>query len=257
MYSGAPAGLQTFYGECESTGDGMTTLQTERHHGYQARDDALAMLTTPAQLDHIATLATGAVDALRATACLQPRTCRHVLADLTRDPGWQREYWRFTNGDQVAPTSAEDFSSAAPVQRFSQNDCLRRPTSNTWALRGFLSAITSAQVEQAFSHAYGRAVRFKSADMARYRRGDYLRRHADLFDGRCFGLVWILGSGWRPGYGGELVTEAETGAAQVIAPTQGTVALLGFGPDRYHHVAQVQVDGWERYSVATHFALAT
>jgi len=112
----------------------------------------------------------------------------------------------------------------------------------------------SDEVRLALSGAFGQNIRFKSVDIARYAKDDYLRRHSDTFDDRRFGFVWFFSAGWSPGDGGELVIENEEGAALVVAPQQGNLAILTFRPGSFHQVAVIRSEHWTRYSIATHFA---
>ncbi|WP_333773333.1 2OG-Fe(II) oxygenase [Streptomyces sp. IBSBF 3136] len=186
-----------------------------------------------------------------------PRTVADaVQKDMRQDPGWQQEYWLFDEKAQVHPVDPAVFFSSPHTARFSRNACLRRPSKASMSLRGLLSAVVSAQALDALSAVYGRTLRFASADIAAYRRGDYLRRHADTFDDRCFGLVWFLSNPDTTGSGGELVVEAPTGEGLVIAPRAGSVGVIPINPSYTHLVSRIQQD-WIRYSIATHYALDT
>lgn len=229
------------------------TMDTARQIGLRVRNEAISALTSAAISNALRSLSAG-ISGLAVENVLSPATANAVLRDLEGDTGWSEELW-LLNGTEVQPVSNLDFESAQPNARFSKNECLRKPAPHAWSLRGFLSAIVSNEVRESFSRAFGENVEFRSVDIARYRTGDYLRRHADNFEARRFGFVFFLSSGWLNGAGGELVIESPTGEAIVVYPLQGSIAILSFRQNCFHQVARISKSEWVRYSIAFHFSL--
>lgn len=223
-----------------------------RSRGLGVREEVLALLTGPIVAGVLQKLSQGAA-IVNAEEVLTAQTCAWVLQDLCRDGGWRREFWRLDQHDDAQLVSQEGFDDVPADHRFSNNECLRVPARHSWCLRGLLSAVVSEEVRVSLSAAFGCNVRFRSADIARYTLGDYLRRHADTFENRRFGFVWFFSEGWQPGYGGELIVEGDDGAAKVIAPQKGMLVALAFRPSYFHKVAAVSSSRWARYSIATHF----
>lgn len=188
---------------------------------------------------------------------VSPQAAMAIRRDITDDPTRRYEYWLLDSAQDVSAVSAEEFQAAAPDRRFSRNFCLRKPDRSAMALRGFLSAVVSAEARTILSKAYGQDLRFASADMAMYGQGDYLRRHADVFSNRRLGLVWFMNTDPPTGAGGELVIESASGAGLVVTPSEGSVALIPIRPDHSHLVASVRDGSWLRCSIATHYAAAS
>ena len=184
---------------------------------------------------------------------LTDEICSWVLGDLVSDPGWQEEWWVLTEKESVQSVDAETFNRAVAARRFSWNECLRKPKADSWCLRGFLAAIVDKPNAAGLSAQYGEIVEFRSADIARYRMGNWLQRHCDDFEERRFGLIWFFSSTWQEGCGGELVVEAADGTLNEIPPLCGDVAVLGLGPMSFHQVRPIRTDQWQRYSIATHY----
>lgn len=227
---------------------------TKEHRllGLRIREEMLGLLTGKYIEDAISALRSGDA-ALELSGFMPSWLTEAVLSDMKADVAWSEEYWKLGESGDVLPVSKEVFKTCCLTQRFSWNECLRKPSTTAFCLRGFLSALTDRQAAAAFSMAYGEGIRFKSADIARYRSGHYLRRHADLFDDRRFGFVWFFGKDWALGHGGELAVESPSGEAIVISPQQGTVAVLQIKADYHHQVAVNRSDEWVRYSVASHY----
>lgn len=234
----------------------QTTDQSDasrREIGFEVRRQLLAGLSDGRVGEAIVRLSKG-VSGIELDQILPDSVTRAIAADLRADQGWRMETWAFGGGSDVQAIDVNEFETMAPKARFSKNECLRKPAKDAYSLRGFLSGIVSSEASVLLSSAFGERVQFKSADVARYRRGDYLRRHCDTFDGRRFGLVWFFSDGWQSRDGGELVIEGPAGDSIVIRPRAGTVAALLFRSEYYHHVSAVRSSEWIRYSVATHFA---
>lgn len=227
--------------------------RTSRELGHSVRAETLDALTSSLFGDVLRQLQSGKAG-LTTSSVLSAATANAILRDLEADAGWTEEHWILKPGGDVAPASRDEFESVDPVRRFSHNDCLRKPAHTSWALRGFLSALVSDEARVALSSAFGQPVRFRSADMARYTCGHYLRRHSDDFESRRFGFVWFFSPDWQLGAGGELLIESEAGDALVVPPLMASVAALAFRPSCHHQVARVKSSLWARYSVATHFA---
>jgi len=179
-----------------------------------------------------------------------------ICEELGNDIGWQRECWLIDTDQQVRRVDLATFELSSAGQRFSFNDCLRQPAPTAFALRGFLSAAASSTATEVLENCIGQKLRACSTDIARYRRGDYLRRHCDNFGGRRVGFVWFFASGWKQGDGGELVVEDEFGRAQVIQPLGGRIVSLVLGEHSFHQVAQLTSSTWSRYSIAMHFGMS-
>ncbi|WP_030790497.1 2OG-Fe(II) oxygenase [Streptomyces sp. NRRL S-920] len=179
-----------------------------------------------------------------------------LVSELAALPTWATEHWLLTPDDDVKPCSEQEFTEAAPERRFSRSGCLRDIPQSALGIRAFISALKSRKVADAFSSAFGESVSFRSADIARYEAGHYLRRHSDTFDDRRFGLVFFLSPGWSAGDGGELVVEAPSGASLATQPERGRLALLRINPGYHHSVCGIRSRTWVRFSVAVHFGTA-
>lgn len=223
-----------------------------RRLGLAARAEALAALTGFKIVETVRTLGCGAAG-LAVEDVLSPATTSVVLADLECDGGWSEECWVLEANGDVRPVPAAEFEVAPLDCRFSRSDCLRKPAGDAYGLRGLLSAIVSNEARESLSRAFGEEVRFRSADIARYRAGHYLRRHSDTFGERRFGIVWFLSPGWSCGNGGELVIEGPAGDATVVFPRQGAIGALAIRPNCFHLVSRIRATDWVRYSIATHF----
>lgn len=167
---------------------------------------------------------------------------------------WNDETWELKDNQEVERVTHETFVQLPPTRRFSSSDCLRKVPESALAIRGLISGLKSEAVHNAVSSALGEKVSFRSADIARYRQGHYLRRHADTYEERRFGLVFFIASGWKSGFGGELVVEGPGGESFVVSPNSGKVAALRIKNGYHHQVAQVVDSTWIRLSIATHFA---
>lgn len=223
-----------------------------RRLGLAVRADVIRALTSAKLSATLHALSCG-VAGLAVGDVLSCEVASAVLADLERETGWSEECWILDENADVKPVMISDFETAPPTRRFSRNECLRKPAAHAYSLRGFLSAIVSNEVRAGLSSAFGENVRFRSADMARYRIGHYLRRHSDAFESRRFGIVWFFSPGWSPSMGGELVIESPAGEVTVITPTQRSIGVLAIRPDCFHQVARVCAVEWVRYSIASHF----
>lgn len=226
-----------------------------RKRGLEIRGATLDLLCGAALGQVLGDLALGASSG-RLDRALNKAMTSSVLSDLEQDEGWKEEQWLLEPSGDVRPATPGEFAQASPAARFSRSECLRRPKPQAWALRGFLSALVSPEARQSLSRSYGRAVTFRSAEIARYRDGHYLRRHSDIFDGRLFGFVWFFNPDPPAGAGGELIIEAESGEATVVAPEEGSLAAINFQPNCFHHVARIRGSDWTRYVIASHYALS-
>jgi len=224
--------------------------------GLSARDTVLQLLAGQAVQEGIAKLS-DSTGCFALEALLDSRISAAIYDDLSIDPGWKEEHWILTEDGEVKPVDLSTFVATNPEQRFSRSDCLRHPASTSWCLRGFLSAVVSPAVKESLSKALGTPVDFASVEIARYRNGHYLRRHSDTFEDRCLGLVWFFSDFWRPGEGGELVADSRSGEAVCVPPVAGTVACIPIRPGNYHQVALVRSQTWIRYSIATHYRVAS
>ncbi|MFC8194177.1 2OG-Fe(II) oxygenase [Streptomyces sp. NPDC060006] len=220
------------------------------------RGTVIGLLTSGAVAQSLARLSPGN-DAPATSLPLMPESVTGTLvAELRALTTWSTERWLLTPDDDVAPCSAEEFAAADPERRFSESGCLRDIPQSALAIRAFLSALKSTEVADALSGAFGEPVSFRSADIAKYEKGHYLRRHSDTFGDRRFGFVFFLSGGWAPGDGGELVVEAPSGVTLATRPEQGRVAMLRINPGYHHGVCQIQSPTWVRYSLAAHFGAA-
>lgn len=186
---------------------------------------------------------------------LREKTYNSISQDLMSDSNWKIENWTIDEAQVVKPVSDEKFKLAEPHQLFSTNFCLRNPSKLAWRLRGFLAALTAKEVLEHFSELYNEKIRFISADITQYRKGHFLRRHQDEFDGRRFGMIWYFGKGWEHGFGGELFIEDGEGRFMTVSPNIGNVSILGFSENNWHGVAENKVDNWIRLSVAAHYGI--
>lgn len=179
-----------------------------------------------------------------------------VLSDMQRDAGWEEERWRLDATGAVDVVTEWEFAALPYRERFSWSDTLRKPDPRAYALRGLLSALRSDDVLRRFSAVHGRRVQYRTADIARYRPGHYLRRHDDLYDGRVFGLVFFLHDAWPTSAGTRLVAEKPDGRCAVVEPLPGTVAVMRLAGEHHHQVEPNLSTNWDRYSLAVHFGQA-
>lgn len=222
-------------------------------NGIAVRAEVISALTSIRISEALHSLSSG-MAAIALENVISLDVANAVLGDLEQDQGWSEECWILTENANVSIVPVSDFEIVSPALRFSRNECLRKPKAQAWNLRGLLSAIISDEAREFLSEAFGERVKFRSADIARYHTGNYLRRHSDIFEHRRFGLVWFLSSGWSLGMGGELIVESPAGEATVIHPVQRTVGILAIRPDCFHQVARTSTSSWVRYSIATHFS---
>lgn len=186
-----------------------------------------------------------------------PEDLRSVChSELLQIDTWSEERWVLRDDNSVAAVGEDEFLAQPPSKRFSHSDSLRTGAEPALAIRGLLSGIRSPEVAESFSQAYRKTVEYKSSDVARYRRGHYLRRHADTYADRVFGVLVFLSPDWTPSHGGELVVEAPDGSVDCIAPDPGTLAVLPIRPGFQHLVSRIRTVDWTRFSIASHFSLA-
>ncbi|QQC91087.1 2OG-Fe(II) oxygenase [Streptomyces alfalfae] len=230
---------------------------------HMSRDAAIAfhgrmieLLTTARVAESLGLLRPGSDAPATSLPLLSPDMTEPLVAELASLPTWATEHWLLTPDDDVKPADADEFTAAAPERRFSRSGCLRDVPQSALGIRAFISAVKSPKVADAFSSAFGEPVSFRSADIAKYEAGHYLRRHSDTFDDRRFGLVFFLSPGWTAGDGGELVVEAPSGAALTTQPEQGRLAMLRIDPGYHHSVCRIRSQSWVRYSIAVHFGTA-
>jgi Rps23 Pro-64 3,4-dihydroxylase Tpa1-like proline 4-hydroxylase len=186
-----------------------------------------------------------------------PEDLAGISRDLRDDPGWRHEYWVLNENDDVELTGRAGFDRAEAKLKFSNNECLRKPLGESRHLLSTLAAFRSREVLSLFSETFGEPLRLCSVESTRYRSSEFLRRHQDLFEDRRFAVICYFSDKWEPGCGGELVVEGVGGAARVVAPHPGDLAIVAFRPGAYHQVAKVQQAGWARYSIAAHYGRVT
>lgn len=121
---------------------------------------------------------------------------------MTQITTWSEERWALRSDNSVALVDKQEFEATPASLRFSYSDSLRAGVEPALAVRDLLSGIRSRDVADAFSHAYGSKIEYKSSDVARYRYGHYLRRHADTFADRVFGVLTFLSPDWSHSHGG-------------------------------------------------------
>jgi len=172
---------------------------------------------------------------------------------MRRDLNWETERWRLDEVGGVHLVTEAQFLALPQRERFSWSDSLRKPSPDAFALRGLLSALRTDAVLQRFGTVHGSPVQYRTADIARYRPGHYLRRHDDLYDGRVFGLVFFLHDAWPACAGTRLVAEKPDGRCAVVEPLPGTVAVMRLAGEHHHQVEPNHSEGWDRYSLAVHF----
>jgi hypothetical protein len=225
----------------------------------QRRAEAVDLLAGAALAEQVARMRPDGDGVLATLPLLSTEQADYFLGGLRGQPGWALEKWLIDDDGEVRMAPAAEYAAARPEHRFSNNFCLRSVSADasSYPIRALISAAESPRVAAAMSEAYGRPVRLRGIDMARYEDGHHLRRHADVFEDRVFGLIFFLAPGWTPGCGGELVVEDTAGNAHVAGPVQGTVALLRIRPGYHHQVCQVRSGSWTRYVLSTHFAVDT
>lgn len=233
----------------------VTDTSIYREIGLQMRREAIVYFTSNPFLEQLEEIL--ATDSLARSLTLPASLlCERVLADMATDHGWAEEFWTIDDSAAVHLVSDEEFFEVAGIRRFSRSDTLRRPRPDAYALRGFLSGLHSPEVSAAFSSvAHLDGVRYKSADIARYRPGHYLRRHDDVYDGRIFGLVFFPHDNWDPRWGTHLIAEKPDGRCAVVEPVPGSVAVMRLAGGHFHQVQPNNSDSWDRYSIAVHFGV--
>lgn len=236
----------------------MTTVHppattATREEALAVRQDVINTLTRSAVRSIVADFGSAAYGVAAVAGELDERTTSTLCREFDAVDGWSSETWSIAADGAVSLVSEEEFQVAPATERFSFSDCLRRIPDDALAVRGLLSGLKSDPVTTTLSEALGEQVRFASADVARYREGHYLRRHADTYEERRFGFVFFVSDGWRPGAGGELIVEGPHGDSYVFGPVAGRIAALRIAPGYQHQVARIQDEAWCRYSVAAHF----
>lgn len=222
------------------------------------RAGVVTVLTSERMLAHVARMAgePGSDSVLCAAQLplLPTELTDAVHSELAAEPGWLTECWVRTPSSRTRLVTPEAFMQAPPTHRTVNIDNL---PDHSWPplLAGLVAGLRDPRVAEAFSTAYGEALEMRSQDVARYRRGQYLRRHSDTFERRRFGLVFFLSRGWEVGHGGELVVEPPSGESVVVVPRAADVAMLRISPGFMHHVSPVRSGEWVRYSVAAHYGL--
>ncbi len=219
------------------------------------REAVISLLTSEAALETVQSFSSGETTPRpRVIGCL-PDDLRQVChSEITQITTWSEERWALRSDNSVALVDKQEFEATPASLRFSYSDSLRTGVEPALAVRGLLSGIRSRDVADAFSHAYGDKIEYKSSDVARYRDGHYLRRHADTFADRVFGVLTFLSPDWSHSHGGELVVEAPDGSVDCIAPEPGTLAMLPIRPGFQHLVSRIRTSDWVRFSVASHFS---
>ncbi|PRA11979.1 hypothetical protein CQ010_07830 [Arthrobacter sp. MYb211] len=233
-----------------------SVLGTTRAIGLEVRKSVIEMLSREDSLALISGFGPEQNGVAGSLSGLPPVASRSLFEEMRAIQDWKEEAWQLHSNQTVQRVSPQEFGRLSSEEQFSMSDCLREVPADALALRGLISGLKSEEVASSLSSAFGEAVRFKSADVARYRQGHYLRRHADNYEDRRFGLVFFLAPGWRYGYGGELMVEGPGGDAYVIQPHAGAVAALRIKQGYNHQVARMQSVTWTRFSIATHFVAA-
>jgi hypothetical protein len=177
-----------------------------------------------------------------------------LASELMTSSLWEEEYWVLDEQGDVQLVSPQVFLETAGQSRFSRSDSLREANRRLLpALTNLERVLHSSELGHALSSAYGEPVHFLSLEAARYRNRHFLRRHSDLVGGRRFAIVMFFSEGWQPGYGGELIFEAPSGAITAIQPVGGTGAVIPIHLGCWHAVKLVQTSSWARISLSVHF----
>lgn len=234
----------------------MTATLTTAEKALALRSEVISILTSAQALQAVHEFGQNHNPRPHRVGSLPEEHLRTSYSELTRIETWTEERWTLQPDNSVAAVSEEDFDSTSPDRRFSFSDSLREGADAALAIRGLLSGIRSDTVARAFSDAYGNTVEYRSSDVARYRTGHYLRRHADTYEDRVFGVLAFLSPDWSHRHGGELVVEAPDGSVDCIAPEPGTLAMLPIRPGFQHLVSRIRTTDWIRFSIASHFSLS-
>lgn len=176
-----------------------------------------------------------------------------IRKNLLQESEWKREFWCLDDEENVQNVSEDFFITSPDERKFSNNETLRKLSESSTALIGFLSVLKSTKVENYFSSIYEKNIKFCTSDIARYTKGQYLRRHSDLFQNRRFGIVSFFNEDWIDGNGNEFIIEGLGGDSYVIPPKPGTAVLLNISPGFQHQVAIARKHNWTRYSIAAHY----
>ncbi|WP_241604062.1 2OG-Fe(II) oxygenase [Rosenbergiella nectarea] len=193
------------------------------------------------------------VAAVPLNSILPSEIVSEIRKNLIQESEWKREFWSLDDDKNVGLVSEDSFLNSPEDRKFSNNESLRKISESSAALIGFLSVMRSKKVEEYFTEIYGENINFCTADIARYTKGQYLRRHSDLFQNRKFGIVSFFNEEWIEGNGNEFIIEGIGGDSYVIPPKPGTAVLLNISPGYQHQVAMSLSSNWARYSVANHY----
>lgn len=233
----------------------MNNEEQARAAGLNIYEETISHFTHPSFLEQLQNVVQG--NSLAQVASLpEQMTANLIYRDMVSDPNWLEEFWVLNSDESVSRVDDNQFHERAEIARFSHSDTLRSPSRSAFALRGFLAGLKSQQVSEAFSQTLHNCgpVNYKTADIARYRPGHYLRRHDDLYDGRIFGLVFFFHDLWEATYGARLIAEKPDGRSVVVSPQPGTYALMRLAHGHFHQVEVNTSPAWDRYSVAVHFS---
>ncbi|SPJ32789.1 2OG-Fe(II) oxygenase [Kushneria phyllosphaerae] len=177
----------------------------------------------------------------------------YVKNELKSSDKWRKEYWVLDDDESVSLVDKKVFYQTSPSKRFSNNQTLRTVTKEQQALSAFLSTLHDKKIAEYLSNLYDEEVEACASDIAKYSKGQYLRRHSDLFENRRFGIIFFFNDEWKEGNGNEFIVEGKSGDAYVVPPKPGDAVILNIQPGFQHQVAMSQSDEWIRYSVATHY----
>ena len=233
----------------------VAVVHTGREDALRIRRHIINQITAPPVLEAIGQFGRGREHRAGVIARIDDGMRADLTSELLGLHTWQEEHWILNEDESVSPATEIEFVATPGTQRFSNSDSLRAAPREAMATRALMSALKSSEVGSAFSAAYGSTITFRTADIARYRLGHYLRRHSDTYEDRVFGLVFFLADGWQQAYGGQLIVEYPDGRVHVIAPDPADVVVLPIAPGYWHMVSEVTGRSWERLSVAAHFGI--
>ncbi|MEU4820352.1 2OG-Fe(II) oxygenase [Actinomadura sp. NPDC023710] len=239
------------------TTNAQNTADAAKSEAVAYRRRVIDLLTGDAIRTAVAEMRPGGESVLTTIPLLSPELAAYFHLSMQEQQAWAMEKWLILPDESVRICNDEEFAAAPPEQRFSYNDCLRKLPRDAYPVRALFSAVESPEVAAALGQAYGAPLGARGVGMNRYSKGHFLRRHSDIFDDRHFAMIFFLSGGWTLGDGGELVVEANSGAAQIAYPIQGHVALVRFGPGHHHQVCQTISNTWVRYNLGAHFGTPT
>jgi hypothetical protein len=180
-----------------------------------------------------------------------------LVAALQDYANWRREYQvRNPESRRVEMTSASSFERADQKARFSRFEAVHDEDHHLIpGLMEFMASLSQGEVARYLEQNYAVEALADQPlfDVARYRRGDFLKPHHDADGRRVIGFVFYLSPDeWLEGCGGEFGYRNESGEIFRIPPRHDTATLMLFRRRTRHWVEPVH-GSYTRYAIAAHY----